>query len=198
MSKQVIISVSREYGTGGHRIAKLLAERFSIPYYDRNILGEIADEKNVDEHSLHKYDETPRNVILSRRVQGYCNSPEEVVAHMQFDFLRKKAESGESFVVVGRCAEDVLKEFDGLVSFFVISDMETKLQYVQKCRNVSRDDAESIIRRHDKKRKEYHNYYCETKWGDARNYDMTINCSKLKMEKTADILETFVRAMMDT
>lgn len=197
MAKQMIISVSREYGSGGHKIAKELARRLSVSYYDRNILDEIANEKELEEHKLHKYDETPRNVMISRTVQGYSNSPEEVIAHMQFDFLQRKAEAGESFVVVGRCAEEILKDFDGLTSFFILADMETKMQYVQEARKVTCEEAESIIRRHDKKRKAYHNYFCQTKWGDARNYDMTINCGTLGMEKTTDILEEFVRAKMN-
>ncbi|MBQ8148061.1 MAG: cytidylate kinase-like family protein [Lachnospiraceae bacterium] len=197
MAKQVIISVSREYGSGGHKIAEELAKRFSLPYYDRNLLDEIAHEKELKDHKLHKYDEVPRNIIFSRTVRGYSNSPEEVIARMQFDYLRKKAEKGDSFVVVGRCAEDILKDFDAMMSFFIIADMETKLQLVQETRKVSREEAESIIRRHDKKRKAYHNYYCQTKWGDARNYDMTINCSALGIEKTTDIIEDYIRMKME-
>ncbi len=193
MEKQLIISVGREFGSGGHEIAEILAKRFSLPFYDRNLLDEIANEKALEEHDLHQYDELPRNVLASRTVRGYSNSPEEVVARMQFDFLRKKALEGESFVAVGRCSEDVLKEFDGLVSFFIIADMETKLKRIMRIRGISELEAEAVIRRHDKKRKAYHNYYCQTKWGDARNYDMAINCSKLGMEGTADIMEQFIR-----
>lgn len=194
MAGQLIISIGREYGSGGHKIAEELARRFELPYYDRNILDEIAKKKEVQNHNLHQFDELPRNFFLSRSVRGYSNSPEEVIARLQFDFLKEKAEKGESFVVVGRCSEDILKEYDALISFFIIADMETKLERVQETRNVSRDEAESIIRRHDKKRKSYHNYYCQTKWGDARNYDMTVNCSKLGLEKTTDIIEQFIRA----
>ena len=197
MEKQMIISIGREYGSGGHKIAEELARRFSLPYYDRNLLDEIAREKEIKEHKLHQYDERPRNLLLSRTVRGYSNSPEEVIARLQFDFLKKKADKGESFVVVGRCSEDILKEYDALISFFVMADMETKLERVQETRHVSREEAESIIRRHDKKRKSYHNYYCQTKWGDARNYDMTMNCSKLGLEKTTDIFENYIRARME-
>ena len=71
--------------------------------------------------------------------------------------------------------------------------METKLKRIMRIRGISELEAEAVIRRHDKKRKAYHNYYCQTKWGDARNYDMAINCSKLGMEGTADIMEQFIR-----
>lgn len=193
MNKQLIISVGREFGSGGHEIAEELAKRFSISFYDRNLLDEIANEKKLDEHDLHQYDELPRNIITSRTVRGYSNSPEEIVARLQFDFLRRKAEQGESFVAVGRCSDDILKDFDGLISFFIMADLEAKIERVKEMRGISDLEAEAVIRRHDKKRKAYHNYYCQTKWGDARNYDLAINCNRLGMEGTTDLLEQFIR-----
>lgn len=195
MAKQLIISISREYGSGGHKVAEELAARLGLPMYDRNLLDEIAAEKELMDTKLKKYDEAPRNLLLSRSVRGYSNSPEEVAARMQFDFLKEKAESGESFIVVGRCSEDVLKEYDALASFFIIADVDVRLERVQEQRGVSKEEAMLIIRRHDKKRKAYHNYYCQTKWGDARNYDMTINCGRLGVEATADMIESYVKSV---
>lgn len=194
MKKQIIISVGREFGSGGHEIAEHLAKRLALPFYDRNLLDEIAKEKEISSSVLKKFDEVPRNRLFSRTVRGYSNSPEEVVARLQFDFLKNKAESGESFVVVGRCSEDILKGYDGLISFFIIADMETKLERVKQIRGISTEEAEAVIRRHDKKRQAYHNYYCQTKWGDARNYDMTVNCSKLSRKAATDLLEYFIEA----
>lgn len=194
MEKQIIISVGREFGSGGHEIAEHLAKRLSLPFYDRNLLDEIANEKEVSGSALLPFDEVPRNRLLSRTVRGYNNSPEEVVARLQFNFLKNKAANGESFVVVGRCSEDILKGYDALVSFFIIADMETKLERVRQLRGISKEEAEAVIRRHDKKRRSYHNYYCQTKWGDARNYDMTVNCSKLSRKAATDLLEYFIEA----
>lgn len=193
MAEQIIISIGREYGSGGHEIAEKLAKRFNLPLYDRNMLDEIAEQKNINSDELKKYDETPRNLLMSRSVRGYSNSPEEVIARMQFDFLKQKAKSGESFVVVGRCAEDILREYDCLVSIFITANMDTKIRRIQKIREVSREEAEIIIRRHDKKRKAYHNYYCQTSWGDARNYSMTLDVSRLGTEHATDILEKFIQ-----
>ncbi len=192
MSEQMIIAISREYGSGGHEIAKILAQRFGIPFYDRNMLDEIANQKNVNVDNLHKYDELPRKLFFSRTVKGYSNSPEEVIANFQFDYLREKSDSGESFVVVGRCAEYVLREYLGLITIFILGDEEEKCKRIQQTRNVDENEALSIMYRHDKKRKAYHNYYCPNKWGDSRGYDITINSSKLGLEKTADLLENFI------
>lgn len=193
MSKQVIISVGREYGSGGHAIALALSQKLGIPLYDHNLLTEIAKEKNMDPKELEKYDELPKNYFLSRKVKGYSNSPHEVIANMQFDFLRKKAESGKSFVVVGRCSEAILSEYPGLITIFVLADMESKIERIEKIRHFSKEEAIAACTRHDKKRKAYHNYYCNGKWGDSRNYDISINSSKLGVDCTADYLESYIR-----
>lgn len=193
MAKQVIISIGREYGSGGHEIARKLAERFSLPFYDRKILDEIANEKNVDADTLHKYDEAPKNPLFSRTVRGFSNSLEEVVANMQFDYLKSKAGSGESFVVVGRCSEVVLKEYDGFISIFILGDEDVKAERISKDRDISISKAKAVMYRHDKKRKSYHNYYFSNKWGDSRSYDMTINSSKQGIDATVDLLENYIR-----
>lgn len=191
--KQLIISVGREFGSGGHVIAEELARRFQLPMYDRNILAEIADEKNIDSNNLEKYDELPKNRLFSRTVRGHSSSPEEHIANMQFDFLRKKAGEGMSFVIVGRCAETVLKGYDGLITIFVLGDRDKKIERIARIHQLSQAEAERMIYRYDKKRKSYHNYYCEEKWGDSRNYDLSINSSKMGIERTTDILELYIR-----
>ena len=193
MAKQLIISVSREFGSGGHEIAEILAKRFDIPIYDSNLLEEIANRKNLDVDKMEKYDEKPKNVLLSRRVRGYSNSLSEVLAQMQFDYIRELANKGESFVIVGRCAETVLKNHEALVSIFVLADMESKIARVLKHNEISRSEAEAMISMQNKKRKMYHNRYCDDKWGDSRNYDVCINSARLGVERTANVLESYIK-----
>ena len=193
MEKQIIISIGREYGSAGHAIGELLALIFGIPFYDRNLLDEIAEKKQGNSAALRKYDEAPKKTIFSRTVRGYSNSPEEVIANMQFDYLREKADSGESFVIVGRCAEHVLKGHPALISFFVLGDTDEKAERIMKIRNCSKEEALNHMARHDKKRKNYHNYYCDGKWGDSRYYDMSINSSRFGWEKTAAMMEYYIR-----
>ena len=115
---------------------------------------------------------------------------------MQFDFLRKKAEEGASFVIVGRCAETILKGNPGLITIFVLGDMDAKIKRIAGLHLISRAEAERMIWRHDRKRKAYHNHYCEMKWGDSRNYDLCINSNKLGIERTTDTLEQYIRERM--
>ncbi len=197
MAEQLIISVGREFGSGGHVIAEALAKRFGLELYDINILREIAVERNIDVSNLTKYDEVPKKRFISRNVRGYSNSPEENIANLQFEYLQKKAAEGKSFVVVGRCSEAILKEYKGLVSIFILADKECKVNRVKEIRSITAQEAEAVMQRHDKKRKEYHNYYCTGKWGDSRNYDISINSSRLGIEKTTDYLESYIRERMN-
>lgn len=88
--QQVIITIGREYGSGGHLIADMLGEKYGLPVYDSTIIEVIAKEKNLNLEKLKEYDEKPRNRLFTRSIDGYSNSPEDVIAYMEFDFLREK------------------------------------------------------------------------------------------------------------
>jgi cytidylate kinase len=190
---QLIISISREFGSGGHEIGEILAKKFDLPLYDNNLLKELTDEKNLDFASLKQYDELPKKRLFSRTVRGFSNSPEENIAKLQFDYLKSMAEKGDSFVVVGRCSETVLKDFDCLVPIFILGDLPSKIERIKTKYNLSENDAIALINKRNAERKAYHNHNCEVKWGDSRNYDISINSSKLGVEKTADFLEMYIR-----
>lgn len=190
---QIIISVGREFGSGGRVIAETLAKRFDIPIYDRHLITEIAEKTGLTPEQIEKYNENPKKKIISRRVRGYSNSIEDNVAEMQFNFLKEKSESGESFVVVGRCSETKLKGNPALISFFILADTDAKIKRVMEIYELSEDDAIEFIRKKDKKRKRYHNYHCSGHWGDSRLYDLCINSTRLGIEKTVDYLESYIR-----
>lgn len=195
--KQVIISIGREFGSAGHEIAEILAERFQLKLYDYHLLREIASEKNVHVAELEPYDEIPKKGFGSRTVKGYSNSPQENIAYMQFKHLRKRASEGKSFVVVGRCAEEALKEYNGLITIFVLGDMDKKIARIMKLHNVSEKKAKKMIIEQDKKRKAYHNYFCEGKWGHSQNYDISINSSKLGVEATVEMLQDYINRRIE-
>lgn len=195
--KQVIISIGREFGSAGHEIAEILAEKFQLKLYDYHLLREIATEKNVNAAELEPYDEIPKKGFGSRTVRGYSNSPQENIAYMQFNHLKKRAAEGKSFVVVGRCAEEALKEYKGLITIFILGDMDKKIERIMKLHNVSEKQAKEMIIDQDKKRKAYHNYFCEGKWGDSRNYDFSINSSKLGVDTTVEMLIDYINKRIE-
>ncbi len=195
MEKQLIISVGREFGSAGHEIAEELAKHYQIKLLDDNILHEIALEKEVDPHHLIGHEEKKKNRFFHRTVRGFSTSPEENVSLLQFEYLRKKAGNGDSFVVVGRCSESVLKEFDCLISIFVLGDRDKKRERIMELYDLNESMADRLMTEQDMKRKRYHNSYCEGKWGDSRNYDISINSSTLGVEKTTKLLIDFIDMM---
>ena len=194
---QFIISVGREYGSGGHEIATVLADRFGIPMYDRNMLDQLAERNGIDADELHKHEEMKRKGLV-RTVRGHSSSIQETIAQIQFDFIREKAESGESFVVVGRCAENVLRDNPALISLFIRGDEDVKVERISRLYKLNKLEARAKMLRHDKKRKAYHNYYSSMKWGDSRGYDFCVNSSLMGVEKTAEALYTLLSGFLDS
>lgn len=189
--KQLIISIGREFGTAGHEIAEKLAEHYGLPLYDQNLLDKIAEERNVDSGKLKEYDEKS-TLALYRTVKGMSSSPSDNVARMQFEYLKEKADAGESFVVVGRCSEEILRDYPCMISVFVNGDLDCKVKRICSKYGLSEEDAKDYIRRMDRKRKYYHNTHCDSKWGDSRNYELTINSSRLGIENSVKLLIWYV------
>lgn len=192
MEKQLIISVGREVGSGGHEVAEILAKHYNIPLIDKNILEEIAEKKNVDATDMKDIDKKYVTPLFKRTVRGFSSSMQENIYLLQFEYLQEKAKAGESFVVVGRCGEDVLKEYDALVSIFVLGDKEAKKERIMRKYDKNEFMAERLMHEKDTERKRYHNSFCEGKWGDSRNYDISINSSVLGIEETAELLIDFI------
>ena len=197
MAKQTIIAISREFGSEGHEIARIIAEDLGLKLYDRSMLDEMADNMGIKVEVLEKHDEKPRNFFLTRTVGKYTNSMEEIVADMLFEFIKEKADSGESFVIVGRCADSVLRGMEGLITIFVIGTKEAKVKHVMEKFNMNESEALIKMARHDKKRSQYHNRHSDGKWGDSRFYDLCINSSLLGVQGTVKILEDYIHARME-
>lgn len=193
MDKQIIISISREYGSGGHEIGRKLAEKLEFEFFDRNLLDELSNIKGVDTNLLKKYDEKPRNPFFSRTVRGYTNSPEQNIAEMQFSLLKQKAADEDSFVILGRCSDEIFMGISDVLKIFIRGDLDTKVKRVMEKRGMNASEAVKTIERHDKKRKAYHDYFCHSKWGELSNYDLCVDSGKLGIDGTVDMLVDFVK-----
>ena len=198
MSSQFIIALGREFGSGGHEIAQTLASHFALPLYDENILNQIAQSLGLDAQSLAQYDELPKNRLLYRTVNGFSNAPEDVIAQMQVQYLKARAAAGESFVVVGRCAEEVLKDVPGLITIFILADSAFKIERTMAHGPISAQEAMQLITQKDRKRRRYHNQYCKGKWGAAKNFDLAINSGRLGVPETAIFLQEYIKARAHT
>ena len=197
MDKQLIISVGREYGSGGHEIAQKLADFYGLPLYDHNLLQEVAAKLNLSDEELadlKDYDEKEKNYLLARTIKGYNNSPEQNVAKLQFNLLREWAKEGKSCVIVGRCSDQILKDNPNVITIFVNGTDLAKIERLMRIYDLGEQDAEEKMKKVDKKRREYHNSNCKADWGKASSYDLCICSSHLGIDGTVEILKKYIEA----
>lgn len=199
MGKQIIISIGREFGSGGHEIAERLAKHYNIPLYDKEIFEHIQEKGSINPEVARYFDEKPVNPIFYPITMDGSNLPlEQTVANYIFDFIRTKGDKEkESFVIVGRCAEYVLRENPNVISVFILGDREVKCKRVMKKYNLEEKAAYNRMKKEDKMRKMYHNFYADGKWGDSRCYDISINSSTLGIDKTVDTLIAYIDKAME-
>jgi cytidylate kinase len=196
-----IITIGRQYGSGGREIAKMVAEKYGIPYYDKELLTRAAKESGFCEEMLASHDERPTNSFLYNLVMdtysfGYNSSFVDVpisqkIFLAQFDTIKKIASEGPC-VIVGRCADYALSEFDNCVHVFIHSDEEHKIKRIMERNQVSEKEAKEMMVKKDKQRQSYYNYYSSKKWGRADTYDLTVNSGKLGLQGTVDLITQYI------
>lgn len=197
MSNGTVITIGRQFGSGGREIGKLVAQKLGIPFYDKDIIKHIAAESGLSHEVLDDYDEKPTNSFLyslSLGAYGYGSGVASAVDMpisdkifiVQSDVIKNLAEKG-SCVIVGRCAESILKDTVPLLSVFIHTDFENRVLRVGEEQKIPRDKAADIVRKTDKKRASYHNYYSDLKWGTATSYDLCIN-SAIGEENAAKLI----------
>ena len=196
-----IITVGRQYGSGGREIAKMVAEKYGIPYYDKELLTRAAKESGFCEEMLASHDERPTNSFLYNLVMdtysfGYNSSFVDVpisqkIFLAQFDTIKKIASEGPC-VIVGRCADYALSEFENCVHVFIHADEESRIKRIMERHQVNEKDAKDMMNKKDKQRQSYYNYYSSKKWGRADTYDLTVNSGKLGLQGTVDLITQYV------
>ena len=202
MAKKCIITIGRQFGSGGRYVGRLLAEKLGIPFYDKELLSEAAKQSGICEEIFEEHDEKPTRSLLFSLVTGmqhhmgtgnfYMDMPlNHRIFLAQFDAIRKLAEEG-SCVIVGRCADYVLRENPDTVSIFVKADMPSKIQRAVTYYGVEKDKAEDRIRKADKQRASYYNYYATATWGDVENYDLVVDTGVLGVEGAVELIAKFL------
>ena len=147
--EQLIVSIGREFGSGGHEVAEQIAILLEIQLIDDRLLRDLAVDKKMSYEDLKKYDEKPKSHLFSRTVAGYSTAIEDNLAKMQFDYLKKLAKEGQSFVVVGRCSEYVLRDYPGMISAFILGDEDSKRERIMKKYQVSASEARKLMKKKD-------------------------------------------------
>ncbi len=201
-----IITIGRQFGSGGRVIGKALAKHFNIPYYDKDLLAVAAKESGLCEELFESHDEKPTNSFLYSLVMdtyslGYSTSAftdmpiNYKVFLAQFDAIKSIAEKEGACVIVGRCADYALADYDNVINLFIHADIDDRAKVIAKRYDLTEEKAKDKIIKMDKKRSSYYNYYANKKWGDAKGYDLCINSFALGIDGTVDLIiklvETF-------
>ena len=196
----MVITVGRQYGSGGREIGTMLAEKLGIAYYDDMLLKEAAKESGLCEDLFHGFDERPKSFLYSVAMDPYSfsmnhvmpkGSIEQQVYLATYDTIKKLADKGPC-VLIGRCADYALKDRDDVINLFITAPLENRIERVARRNGITRDEAKERIKRTDKSRASYYNYYSSKDWGDAKSYDLCIDSSLLGIEGTVELLEKLV------
>lgn len=202
MNNNTIITIGRQFGSAGREIGTILAKEYNIPIYDKEMLKRAAKESGICEEIFESHDEKPTNSFLYSLVMdtyslGYSSSSysdmpiNHKVFLAQFDAIKKIANEGPC-VLVGRCADYALEEFDNVVNIFIYADLDVRIRRIARIYDLSDAKAKDMILKTDKKRASYYNYYTNKDWGLAKSYDLCINSGILGAQGTADAIKDYI------
>ena len=196
--KNRVITISREFGSGGRTIGKAVAEQLGIPCYDNEILQEIARESGFEQSYIQETGEYAPGGFLAAAFSHPASGPSnaDYLWEMQYKLIGQLAEKGPC-VIVGRCADYVLAGYKPSIDIFLQANTEARTKTVMERENVSKKEAQTRIARMDKARATYYNYYTDRKWSDLNNYDIALNVSHLTAKEAADLLTAFINQVVE-
>ena len=186
-----IITISREFGSGGRFIGEEVAKKLGIAYYDKNIINEIAEKSGLSpEYALENAELSPKKGLLAYAFAGRDmtgKSVEDMVYEAQRKVILALAEK-EPCVIIGRNADYILKDRDDVMNVFIHGDMPEKTQRIMRLHNVEAQEAAKMMTDTDKRRMTNYNFYTEQKWGYASNYTLCLNSSQLGYDRCEKII----------
>ena len=189
MSKKFTITFGRECGAGATNIAELLSKELGIPYYDKDIFRMVSDKSGVLEEFFHVNNLNPK--VQKPSLGKDIVSPDNLF-RFQSELIRELAEN-ETCMIIGRCADYILKDCDHVVKIFVCGDSESKVQRMMKTFSLERSVAVERIRDTDKQRKKYYSYYTGKTWDVAANYDICLHTGNMTIEEAAEVIKCYLR-----
>lgn len=195
--KKIIITIGRQFGSGGKCVADALGKKLGIPVYDHELISKAAQDTGFSEEIFVVRDEKKRVFSLSSIFAANYSDAENYMSDkglfkMQCETIRTIAEQG-SAIIVGRCSDYVLRDMDNVLDVFLTSPAEERAKRVSERAGISLEKALDLIEKKDKDRAEYYNYYTFGNWGVASTYDLCLDSSILGIEGTADFIIDFAR-----
>ena len=197
LKDKITITISREYGSGGRYIGQLVADKLGIKLYDKEFIEKVAEKTGFSEEYIES-NEQKRDAlaVLNNGFYSEFNNSDELF--IEESKLIKEVAEKESCVIIGRCADFILKDMKNVIKVFIYSDMENKIKRATEIYGLDKAKAEKEIKRIDKQRANHYKYYTEKEWNDSANYDISINSDTLGVEKTAELICQIVEEKIET
>lgn len=200
--KNIVITIARMYGSGGRTVAKMLSEKLGIPFYDKDLVRLASDYSGISESLFANADEKIKyNNFFKIAKEVYDGSiippsskeytSEKNLFSLQAAAIKKLAET-ESCVIVGRCAEYVLKDYDNVLSVFIHAPLDFCLEKAAEKKSLPSKELEEFVNKTNKQKEEYHKHFTGTEWFDARNYDLCLDSSKLGFERCVEEIMAYM------
>ena len=202
----MVITISREFGSGGKYIGEQLAKNLNLKFYDKEIIERLSKEENIDIDFLNNIDESSKNSFWNALAVAYMMNPTDSInsfvdlpmADQYFIKtvrLIEKIAKEDNCVIIGRCSNIILKDYPNVINFFIYSsNQEFKINRKKEFANLEEKKAIRLIQKKDKDRAAYYHYYTNERWGDRSGYDLLIDSSKLGVEGTIELLEQYVKS----
>ena len=200
----IIITIGREFGSGGHEIGKLISEQHSIPLYDSELLALSAVDSGLSREVIHRYDEknsiTPFSFPADSTIQFGGLTPidlqlsiQQRVFLAQFDTILKLAQNG-SCVFVGRCSNYILKDMANVFNVFLYASLESRIERIMTLNKLTHDQAKALIRKMDKQRKNYYNFCADGNWGKYSSYDAMLCTDNMDYNTLASLIYSLAQS----
>ena len=198
----MIITIGRQFGSGGKEIGEKVAERLGYAFYDKEILTMAAEESGFSAQAMQHYDEKPTgSLIYSLYMTGAATGDSlplnQQLAFAQFNVIRKAAQA-DNCVIMGRCADYVLRDRKNLLTVFLHAPLEYRAKQVMEAQSIdSKALAEKTVKKHDKSRSDYYNFFTHKKWGDSSSYMLSVDVSTLPADVVAEAIADFALLMQN-
>ena len=194
----IVVTISREYGSGGHEIGQKIADDLGLSFYDTQLLKVAAEETGLSEKFIAENEESIYNLLLTEMSSlGYAFSkkekaPLDVIYEADKKVIMKLAKT-ESCVIMGHCSDAILTDFPGAFHVFIHADKASRMKRIQYEYGILEKDVEEMIHKKDRAREIYYQIYAKRKWGHIKNYDFTINSATFGIEKTIELIEEAIK-----
>ena len=201
---ELVITIAREFGSGGRTIGKMLSKKYNIPYYDKELLRIASDDSGINESLFGMSDEKSKSGILKKVkvYEGKVISPEspdftseENLFNYQAKAIKELAEKKSPCIIIGRCADFILRERKNVLRLFIWADKETCIKNAMEVCGYERKEAEKQVEKINAERSKYYKAHTGHDWENVRNYDLCLNTSELGFDKCMEIIERYVEIM---